>query len=405
MATVNAEPMPTVKRRPKDRKAQIARASAEAFSALGYHAVSMGDIAARVGISAAALYRHSASKYQLFRDAVIALGEQLVNQTAFADDAPGDTDAAELLDRVIRALIDTSIANRTSGGLYRWEGRYLNDEDQAVLMGQINLVNRRLQRPLARLRPELDSWQRWTLSSAALSVIGSIADHRARLPVAEIRELLRELTHAALAVELPTIAEDGEAPDLGTPVAAGRYEALLTAAMRLFSVRHYHETSMEDIAAEVGMPVSGIYRYFAGKADLLAASFRRAADRVSGDLANVLAAQTDPELALRELIDAYVARSFDDPELAFVYYTEWGNLPVADRAILHNVQVATVQAWAALVVAARPELPPERARFAVHAAFALVVDLGRLVGYDNTEQSRARVRVLMAAVLLGDPGR
>lgn len=175
--------------------------------------------------------------------------------------------------------------------------------------------------------------------------------------------------------------------------------------MRLFSVRHYHETSMEDIAAEVGMPVSGIYRYFAGKADLLAASFRRAADRVSGDLANILAAQTDPELALRELIDAYVARSFDDPELAFVYYTEWGNLPVADRAILHNVQVATVQAWAALVVAARPELAPERARFAVHAAFALVVDLGRLVGYDNTEQSRARVRVLMAAVLLGDPGR
>ena len=46
-----------VRRRPKDRKAQIARASAEAFSALGYHGVSMDAIAARVGISAAALYR------------------------------------------------------------------------------------------------------------------------------------------------------------------------------------------------------------------------------------------------------------------------------------------------------------------------------------------------------------
>ena len=70
-----------IRRRPKDRKAQIARASAEAFSALGYHAVSMEAIASRVGISATALYRHYPSKYNLFRDAVFALGEQLVDCT------------------------------------------------------------------------------------------------------------------------------------------------------------------------------------------------------------------------------------------------------------------------------------------------------------------------------------
>ena len=80
-----------IRRRPKDRKAQIARASAEAFSALGYHAVSMEAIASRVGISATALYRHYPSKYDLFRDAVLALGEQLVQCTAFADDAHGRT--------------------------------------------------------------------------------------------------------------------------------------------------------------------------------------------------------------------------------------------------------------------------------------------------------------------------
>ena len=80
-----------VRRRPKDRKAQIAQASAEAFSALGYHGVSMDAIAARVGISAAALYRHYSSKYELFRDAVLNLGQQLVDCTAFADEAPPTT--------------------------------------------------------------------------------------------------------------------------------------------------------------------------------------------------------------------------------------------------------------------------------------------------------------------------
>ena len=46
---------------PKDRKAQIASIAAEAFSEQGYHAVSMDDIANRVGVSLP-LYRHSPSK-------------------------------------------------------------------------------------------------------------------------------------------------------------------------------------------------------------------------------------------------------------------------------------------------------------------------------------------------------
>lgn len=62
-----------MKRRPKDRKVQIARAATDAFSELGYHAVSMENIAARVGISAAALYRHSQGKYDLFREVFLAL--------------------------------------------------------------------------------------------------------------------------------------------------------------------------------------------------------------------------------------------------------------------------------------------------------------------------------------------
>ncbi len=64
----------TIRRRPKDRKAQIARASAEAFSNLGFHGVSMEAIASRVGISAAALYRHYPSKYALFREEALRLG-------------------------------------------------------------------------------------------------------------------------------------------------------------------------------------------------------------------------------------------------------------------------------------------------------------------------------------------
>ncbi len=74
---------------------------------------------------------------------------------------------------------------------------------------------------------------------------------------------------------------------------------------------------------------------------------------------------------------------------------------LADQAILRNIQRSTVAAWVRLLVAARPELGATQARFAVHAALALVVDIGRLVQYDNTEESRACVRRMMEATVLG----
>ena len=116
------------RRRPKDRKAQIARVSAEAFSELGYHGVSMEDIAGRIGVTAASLYRHYSGKYDLFQAAVLGLGQQLVECTAFLDDTWSDPE--QTWNRAVTALIDTALTNRTSGGLYRWEGRYLRPADQ-----------------------------------------------------------------------------------------------------------------------------------------------------------------------------------------------------------------------------------------------------------------------------------
>jgi AcrR family transcriptional regulator len=396
-----------VKRRPKDRKTQIARAATDAFSELGYHAVSMENIAARVGISAAALYRHSQGKYDLFRDVLLALGQQLVDATAFADTLPHDGDPAEALQHIISALIEATIVNRTAGGLYRWEGRYLRGDDQTALADQVKLLNRRLQRPLARLRPKLTSRQRWALSAATLSVIGSITDHRSRLANADIRAALTDIAAAVLRTELPTQRARARAPQSpparAITSAAGSYELLLYESMRLFNERGYRQTAMEDIATAVGIPVASIYLYFPGKADILAASYRRAADHLSGDLSTILAANCGPAQALEQLIDAYVARSFADPELAYVYYTERHNLPDADAVRLYNIQRSTVESWARLAVAARPELALGRARYAVHAAFALSVDIGRLVQPSTDQLARTTVRRLMEVTLLGKP--
>jgi len=389
-----------VRRRPKDRKAQIARASAEAFSTLGYYGVSMETIAKRVGISAAALYRHYSSKYELFRDAVLNLGQQLVDCTEFADEASGDPELT--LRRLVSALIDTAMINRESGGLYRWEGRYLRGDDQATLNSQMRTVHHRIQQQLTAIRPDLTSRQRWVLSTSALSVIGSIVDHRAKLPAIQVRALLADLADTVLAADLPGVA-DSVVEDR-PPVAAAaepKYEALLNESMRLFNIKGYRDTSVEDIAAAVGMPASGIYRYFSGKSDILAAAFRRAADRLSAELSAIVGTVPDREEALNAVIDAYVARSFNRPELDYVYYTERLHMTPGDQKILRNLQRANVESWVELVVSVRPQWTPGQARFAVHAAMSLVIDLGRLMRYENSAPTRAVVERLVDLTLLG----
>ena len=122
------------RRRPKDRKAQIASVAAEAFSEQGYHAVSMDDIAHRVGVSAAALYRHSPSKYDLFRTAVLALSQQLVDATALpGEPAATEDEAAQTYDRLISGIHneDTIEQYRMNGlklGRLLYQGRWFDPQ-------------------------------------------------------------------------------------------------------------------------------------------------------------------------------------------------------------------------------------------------------------------------------------
>lgn len=395
---------PAVRRRPKDRKAQIARASADAFGSQGYHAVSMEDIAARVGITPAALYRHSPSKYDLFRDAVLGLGQMLVDVTAFADNSD-DADPAMTLRALTTALVDATIANRAAGGLYRWEARYLKDDDRVTLVHQLKVVNQRMQRPLLMLRPKLSSSQAWTLSSAALTVIGSITDHSNQLAAGDIRTVLCTMAADVMAAELP--AGRRRAAPRPEPIVvgaeAGMYEHVLFESVRLFYENGYRNTGMEDIASAVGIQASGLYRSFPGKADILALAYRRAADQHSSDTAAALSRTSDPEAALDEVIDEYLGRVMEWPDLPYVYFTERHNVPPADLRVLETIESSTTDAWARLVTAARPELKIGAARYAVGAALALTVDFRRLFAREYGPESVATIRRLMEVTLLGRP--
>ncbi|MEB3031265.1 TetR/AcrR family transcriptional regulator [[Mycobacterium] nativiensis] len=407
-----------IKRRPKDRKAQITRAAAETFSAQGYTAASMEAIAAKVGISAPALYRHYPNKYEMFSVVVSMLGDHLMESTAFIDDvsdAEMATDAQAVLDRAVDALITSAIRDRDASGLYRWQNRYLQPDDQAALMVQMRKVNRRLQRPLMAMRPGLTVSQRWSLSVSLLSVAGSVIGHRLEFPDSEIRPLLLTAARAVAATELP---ESGDGLEVSRPAvwriftpSAGPYEALLHAAVLLFGQKGYAETSVTEIAEAVGVPASGVYRYFSSKSDILTTGLQRAMDRFAGEMSAIASVFVEPAQTLPRLIEAYVATVFANPELTAVHDNERVNLAPAERELLRDSERVFTDTWAKPLVEIRPELTFLQAKFLVHAVTALVADLGRLAREDQPPggvsvfgdpvYAQACLRKLMEAVLLG----
>lgn len=344
----------------------------------------MEAIASKVGISAPALYRHYPSKYEMFSVVVGSLGQQLVDCTAFVDelsDAEVQSDAPAVLEQAVDGLITSSILNREASGLFRWQGRYLQPEDQAKLMTQMHTVGARLKRPISVMRPELNSLEQWTLTVALVSVAGSIIGHRLQLPDDEIKPLLIRASQSVVAAQLPRADDIGvNRPSVWrifTPD-AGPYEALLHSAVLLFGKQGYAETGVTEIADAVGVPASGVYRYFSSKSDILTTGLQRAVDRIAGEMAAIAGVFAEPDEALRRLIEAYVATVFANPELASVYDTERVNLAPAERELLRDSERAFIETWARPLMAVRPDLDAMHAKFLVHALAALVDDLGRV---------------------------
>src|SRR5215831_7026155 len=86
-----------------------------------------------------------------------------------------------------------------------------------------------------------------------------------------------------------------------------RGEEVYAAALRLFTEKGYHATSMQDIAAAVGLYKGSLYHYIGGKEDLLVQVFERAMDGLLAEVERIVADSSfKPSAQLRLVIRAHV---------------------------------------------------------------------------------------------------
>jgi len=283
---------PQPRQRPKDRRDQIIRVAAESFSKRGYFGTGVDQIAGEVGISGPALYRHFPNKYALFSETVRTLGADLERVVEVVPEIPDDPERELRL--LITELTRTTIDNRSRGALYRSEARFLTQPDRQVLGEMVGRVHTRFATPLGRMRPELTKtnptitgWLNTDaryLSGSLLSVIASITMHRASLPRKRMEAIIMSAAMTVARTELPPVEAAPVGDDAAGPggmAMASKREALLGEAIRLMRGRGFHDVTMEEIGAAVGMNQSGVYRHFDTKVAMLTAAFQRASERLT----------------------------------------------------------------------------------------------------------------------------
>jgi len=161
-------------------------------------------------------------------------------------------------------------------------------------------------------------------------------------------------------------AEAGGTPDSGAPVKRrrdrrAREREILEAAERIFGERGYQGTSMDDVAAEVGVSKPLIYQYYGSKDGLFLACLARLRIQLLDTVSDAVMAAPDAEDALYAGFVAWFEFLDDHPQAWSVLIDEGmlGMGPAAGpaAAATDEVRAAFIELIAAMV---RMNLPPGR---------------------------------------------
>ena len=102
---------------------------------------------------------------------------------------------------------------------------------------------------------------------------------------------------------------------------------ILRAAADLFRERGYQASTVDHIAARLGMSKASLYTHFRAKEEMLAAISRETIEAFTRDLSLVLASRLDAEDKLRRVVRQHVQFVIANRSFLTVFFGEEANLP------------------------------------------------------------------------------
>lgn len=127
---------------------------------------------------------------------------------------------------------------------------------------------------------------------------------------------------------------------------AGKQEALLQAALKLFGSKGYESTTTREIAASAGCAEGLIHRYFNGKAGLLAALVEHRISKEVGELSHTVRPAPSPQQEFLQLVNWEVERMWENRDFLRVFIPR--AIVDPEVAAMMNHAVISVRAQAIL---------------------------------------------------------
>jgi AcrR family transcriptional regulator len=178
---------PSSRARTPKREAIIA-AAAELFSERSFEGTGIVDIAAAVGITGGAVYRHFDSKQEVLREVVQRAVQQVVGRV---DEIVADTTIDQRLPALIDNLISGILQNRALGSVMFNEASRLDPEMREFVDRAHRLHVAEWVHALSVLRPELSGAEAGTLVELVYGAILAGANSQGGLDDDRLATLLR----------------------------------------------------------------------------------------------------------------------------------------------------------------------------------------------------------------------
>ncbi|MGM7666350.1 TetR/AcrR family transcriptional regulator [Microbacterium sp. A93] len=122
-----------------------------------------------------------------------------------------------------------------------------------------------------------------------------------------------------------------------------RTRQLLAAAARLMERSGSHSVSMQSVAAEAGVSVGLIYRYFASKEELVQAVIVGVLDDMSRSLDEAVGMDGDPVRRVASAFAAYCSVIRDNLQAVLLTYRESNTLGKEGRRMIKELEIQTAQ--------------------------------------------------------------
>ncbi len=108
---------------------------------------------------------------------------------------------------------------------------------------------------------------------------------------------------------------------------AFKRERVLDAASELFYARGYHNTSIDSIAAQLGVSKPFIYSYFDNKVEILTEIYRQVVSLAQDTIVNARTNGGSPTEQITHFAEGYARLTIENREIVSIYFQETNQIP------------------------------------------------------------------------------